>query len=116
VPKITNTNQLTQYALKVIKLAGYHAWRQNNGGVWDERNKAFRKGSSTPGIADIMGFHLQTGVVLACEIKVGKDRLSEAQTAFHAAVSRAGGLSLVIRHGDDLIAFANTHNVNLNSK
>lgn len=113
MPKITTTNQLTQYALKVIRRAGFHAWRQNNGAVWDAKNKTYRKGSSTPGVADIIGFHRQTGQFIACEIKVGRDTLRREQVLFHAAVRGSGGLSLIVGHADDLQRLAATHHLPL---
>lgn len=100
--KITNANQLTQYALKVLRRAGYFVWRQNNGGLYDQKLGRYRSNSSTPGISDIIGFHAESGKVIACEIKAGKDRLSKEQSAFLEAVRAAGGVALVVRHADDL--------------
>lgn len=105
MPRITNTNQLTQYALKVLRLAGYKCWRQNNGGVFDAKIGRHRSNSATPGISDIIGFRRATGKFLACEIKVGSDRLSKEQEAFLAEVVRAGGKALVVRHADDLKSY-----------
>ncbi len=107
--RITSTNQLTQYALKVFQRAGWHCWRQNNGGVFDPKTKRFRANSSTPGIPDIIGFHRACGRFLAVEIKTGTDRLSAAQTEFLDAVKQAGGLSLVVRHADDLKPYLTTN-------
>lgn len=105
MPKITNANGLTQYALKALRLAGYYVWRQNNGGVYDAKIGRYRANSATKGISDIMGFHMETGRLIACEIKAGKDRLSKEQVDFLAAVEAAGGTALVVRHADDLKTF-----------
>lgn len=105
MPRITSANQLTQYALKVFRLAGYQCWRQNNGGVYDAKLGRYRSNSATPGVSDIIGFHRDTGKFLACEIKVGGDRLSTAQDEFLKAVLRAGGKALVVRHADDLTPY-----------
>jgi hypothetical protein len=102
VPKITNANELTQYALKVLRLAGFYVWRQNNGGVFDQKLGRYRANSATKGISDIMGFHKRSGIIIACEIKTGKDRLSAEQVDFLAAVEAAGGVALVVRHADEL--------------
>jgi hypothetical protein len=103
VPKITTTGQLTSYAIKVFRQQGYFCWRENTGGVWDAAREAYRKApDSLTGKSDILGFHRVTGRFLACEIKVGKDRLSAGQEEFLLAVKAAGGLALVVRHGDDL--------------
>lgn len=103
MPKITNANQLTTYAVKVFRHAGYFCWRENTAGIWDAKANAFRKNPGTlTGKSDVLGFHRTTGRFLACEVKVGNDRLSAEQEAFLAAVREAGGLALVVRHGDDL--------------
>lgn len=80
-------------------------WRQNNGGVYDPTIKKFRKNSSTPGISDIIGFHKKTGRFIACEIKAGKDRLSDEQIEFLKNVNDAGGVGMVVRTIDDLEKF-----------
>lgn len=97
-------NNLTAQALKVLSLAGFHVWRQNNGGVYDPTKKVFRRNSSTPGISDIIGFHKKTGQFIACEIKVGKDKLSPFQERFLSDVKKAGGVSMVIKNTDELEA------------
>lgn len=103
MPKITNANQLTSYALKVFRQQGFFCWRENTTAVWDEKAQAYRKNpGALLGKSDILGFHRETGRFLACEIKVGKDRLSREQESFLLAVKDAGGLALVVRHGDDL--------------
>lgn len=102
MPKITTTGQLTAYAVKVFTQAGYKCWRENTTGVWDAKAKAFRKSSTLKGKSDIIGFHRETGRFLACEIKVGADRLSPEQKDFLLEVGQAGGLALVVKHGNDL--------------
>ncbi|HEU4903185.1 MAG TPA: VRR-NUC domain-containing protein [Flavisolibacter sp.] len=97
-----SANALTKQALRILDLKGFQVWRQNNGGVYDPAKGVFRRGSATPGISDILGFHRRTGLIVAAEIKAGRDRLSEAQEEFLAAVKAAGGLALVIRTTDDI--------------
>ncbi len=97
-----SANELTKHALRMLGMKGYHVWRQNNGGVWDPTLKVFRANSSTPGISDIIGFHKQTGRFIACEIKVGRDKLSTEQEQFLADVNRAGGIGRVIKNMTDL--------------
>lgn len=89
-------NDLTKQALMVLRLKGFHVWRQNNIAVRG------RKNSVTPGISDILGFHKLTGRFLACEIKAGEDRLSKEQIEFLQNVKDAGGVSLVVRSINDL--------------
>ena len=98
--KITNANQLAAYAVKVFQQAGWVAWRQNNTAICDKGQ--FRRFVGLKGVSDVIGFHATTGRFLACEIKVGRDRLSPDQEQFLSAVVRAGGVGLVVRHADDL--------------
>ncbi len=100
-PKIS-ANVLTKHALRVLDLKGWNVWRQNNGGVYDPTNQCFRANSSTPGISDIIGFHKRTGQFIACEIKVGKDTLSQEQILFLDRVRRAGGVAMEVRTIDQL--------------
>lgn len=103
MPKITNANELTAYAVKVFRKAGFFCWRENNNAVWDEKAQAYRKNpNALLGKTDVIGFHRKTGQFLACEIKVGADRLSAAQESFLLEVRNAGGLALVVKHGRDL--------------
>lgn len=96
------SNKLTVFALKALSLNGCKVWRQNNGGVYDPVKKVFRRNSSTPGVSDIIGFHIRTGIFIAVEIKAGKDRLSREQELFLADVKKAGGFTMVIRTMDDI--------------
>lgn len=109
--KATSTNDLTQLALRMFKMKGFKAWRQNNGGVYDAKIKGYRRNSSTPGISDVLGFHRQTGQFLACEIKTGKDTLSNEQIEFLNDVKLSGGIAIVVRSSEDLELFIKGENV-----
>jgi hypothetical protein len=87
------TNALTKAVIDLLQLRGFRAWRQNNGAVYDASFNGYRANSATPGISDVLGYHLATGRFAAVEIKVGKDTLSPEQTAFLADVLAAGGFS-----------------------
>ena len=100
--KKVNTNALTREAIRVFTMCGFECWRQNNGGVYDPTKKVFRANSSTPGISDIIGYHKKTGVILACEIKTGADKLSPYQIRFLQSIKTAGGFSFVVRTVSDL--------------
>ena len=96
------TNALTQQAIRIFSLCGFECWRQNNSAVYDPTKKVFRANSSTPGISDIMGYHKQTGRILAVEIKTGRDKLSPFQERFLSGIEKAGGFAFVIKTVDDL--------------
>lgn len=97
--------RLTNKALKLFRVMGYDVWRQNNAAVYDAQRKIFRKGSVRKGISDIIGFHKKTGVILACEIKIPPDKLSDYQIEFLESVRRAGGIGIVVRTDEDLDNF-----------
>jgi VRR-NUC domain len=102
--KKVTANTLAAHALRALDMSGFNVWRQNNGGVYDPTKKVFRRNSSTPGVADIIGYHRTTGCFCACEIKAGKDRLSAAQEMFLSSIEKAGGFVFVIRTMDDVEA------------
>lgn len=102
VLKSSSANVLTKHTLRVLNMKGYHAWRQNNGAVYDPALKQFRRNSSTPGIPDVLGFHSKTGRFVCAEIKAGKDRLSKEQKAFMFAAAAAGCMTFVIKTSDDI--------------
>jgi hypothetical protein len=85
------TNALTKAVIQLLQLRGWHAWRQNNGAVYDASFGGYRKGSATLGISDVLAFHKATARFGAVEIKIGKDTLTPEQTEFLADVIAAGG-------------------------
>jgi len=100
--KIT-ANSLTQQALTVLKLNGWHVYRNNNAGVYDPTKKVFRANSTTKGISDIIGFNKQDARFIAVEVKVGRDKLSIEQKQFLEDVNKAGGVGIECRSIDDII-------------
>lgn len=94
--KVSEANTLTKHCLKALSLKGFNVWRQNNGGVYDAKIKAYRANSSTPGVPDIIGYRKSDGVFIGVEIKVGKDKLSMAQDAFLKGIIKAGGIAFTI--------------------
>jgi hypothetical protein len=92
-PKLSPTNELTKAVIQLLQLRGFFVWRQNNGGVWDPTRQVFRANSSTPGISDVLGYHLATGRIAAVEVKAGKDKLRPDQISFLAGIRAAGGFA-----------------------
>lgn len=106
----TITNGLTKQTLRILDLAGFKVWRQNNAAVYDATKGIYRRGSATPGISDIIGFHRKTGQFIAVEIKTGKDRLSDEQRNFLSDVEKAGGVAFVVKTFDDVITVSELYN------
>lgn len=78
------------------------AFKVENGGVFDEKRKAFRfSAMRTRGIADIIGVY--KGRPLAIEVKTPTGRLSDHQKIFLSDWSSAGGVAVVARSVDDVL-------------
>ena len=77
--------QLTEAALKILRLRGCMVWRQNNIRV------PGRKFIGMKGMPDIIG-HSQDGRAVYCEVKTENDRLSQEQIDFMDGAHRAGCL------------------------
>ena len=79
------------------------AWRNNTTGVYDPTAKRFRTNAGRNGVADILGC-LPGGRFLAVECKAGRGVLSPAQVEFQRDIVVAGGLHIVARCIEDVIA------------
>jgi len=120
--KLSTANGLTQAVIAWIKAHGYQAERvSNTGRPVDNRKEfvdavGFRRtigsiewvpGTGTTGTADIHASIPLKGsngfaVSVKIEIKVGKDRLSEAQKKYGEQMELAGGVYLVVKNIEDL--------------
>jgi hypothetical protein len=83
------TNEITKRALKELDLRNVEAWRQNQIPV---RGRRFigKKGQS-----DIIGFHRQTSVFVAVEVKGEGDYLKPDQIEFLTKVHKAGAIAMI---------------------
>jgi len=120
--KLNTANGLTQAVIAWVKAHGYQAERVNTMGRMVDNTQVvtdamgfkrrigsieWQKGTGTKGSADIHcsiplkgsnGF----AVSVKIEIKVGKDRLSEAQKKYGEQMQLAGGVYLVVHDLNDL--------------
>jgi penicillin-binding protein-related factor A (putative recombinase) len=102
--KASNESQLVTACLQLLHVAGIFAWRQNNVGIYDPSRKVYRKSKTAmPGVSDLLGIY--KGRFLAIECKVGKNKVSEEQSAFLLRVQKEGGVALVCYSLDDLEAW-----------
>ena len=116
VPTDTNANGLTRCVITWIELHGYQAERISNTGRMIDKSKVVTdvagrsaiigskewiKGTGTNGTADISA--TIKGRSVKIEIKYGKDRQSEAQKQYQAAIERSGGVYLIVRDFDEFI-------------
>lgn len=117
-PKYTDTtaNGLTKCVIDFLNLSGHQAERISSmGRMIDKRKKStdilgrertigsltYIKGTSTNGTADISS--IINGKSVKIEIKIGKDRQSEAQKKYQQATEKAGGIYLITKSFDEFM-------------
>ena len=102
-------NGLTKAITSFIQFNGYQAERINTMGVARENKRTdgkvigvtWTKGTTTAGSADISA--TIRGRSVKIEVKVGKDRQSEAQKRYQETIERAGGVYLIARDFDSFV-------------
>jgi len=113
-----NANGLTKCIIHFVKANGYQAERISNTGRYIDNSKVvtdsmgfqkrigsgqYIKGTGTNGTADIS--LTIKGKSIKAEIKIGKDRQSEAQKKYQADIERAGGIYIIVKDFDEFINF-----------
>ena len=83
-------NDLTAAIIRAIELSGGYSSRINSAGVYDEKIKAYRTGTTKKGISDIIGC-LPNGRFIAVEVKIKTDKLSDVQIKFRDEIIKLGG-------------------------
>lgn len=116
----STANGLTKCIIDFLKFSGWQAERISNmGRVIDNRKKVTNvtgkireigsvkwiPGSGTKGTADISA--TIRGRSVKIEVKIGRDRQSEAQIAYQANVEQAGGVYVIARNFDDFLNWYN---------
>ena len=90
------SNGLTKCIVQYIVLCGGFATRINNQGTWSKKQNRFIPGTSRRGLAEVMA--TCNGLSLHIEVKIGKDRQSEAQKEVEADAIRSGGYYFLARN------------------
>lgn len=118
IPSDSTANGLTRLVIKWIELHGGQAERINTMGRMVDGRKVVtdvlgRKGmigsmsyiptTGTKGSADISA--VINGRAIKIEVKVGKDRQSEAQKTYEQSITAAGGIYLIVRTMDQFIGW-----------
>lgn len=80
---------ITKIAMLELERRNCFVWRSNNLPV------PGRKFIGLRGVADICGFHKQTGMAVYCEVKTKNDKLSEFQINFMNRASQSNCLCLL---------------------
>jgi len=109
-------NDLTKTICKFISYIGGQAERISNQGQYRDNTKVvtdvlgrkrtigsgtWTKGQGTNGTADISAIY--RGKSYKIEVKIGKDRMSQAQLRYKQDVERAGAIYIIARNFDDFI-------------
>jgi len=88
------TSAITKEAISRLSALGYKVWRNNNIAVRG------RKFIGEYGVSDVLGYKLQGGTSLFCEVKGPGDTLSDDQKAFLWDAHNAGCFALVAHEVD----------------
>lgn len=107
--KDSTANGLTKAICDWINLHGYQAERINTMGVARTKYRTdgsvagiqWTKGTSTAGSADISA--TIKGRSVKIEVKIGKDRQSEAQKKYQEMIERAGGTYIIAKDFDSFV-------------
>jgi hypothetical protein len=106
----STANGLTKAICDWINLHGYQAERINTMGVARTRYRTdgsvqWTKGTGTAGSADISA--TIKGRSVKIEVKIGKDRQSEAQKKYQEMIERAGGVYIIAKNFDEFVEWYN---------
>ncbi len=85
-------NELTNQIIDHIYKNGGYAWRASSVGVFDSKRAIFRA-SAKKGVSDILACF--RGRLIAVEVKIGKDKLSDEQLGFMNNIIHAGGRAFI---------------------
>lgn len=114
--KTSSSNGLTSAVLQWLQLNGHWATRINTTGRWmpgqsvvdaigrtRQMQGQYIPGTTRNGTADIHS--VINGRHISLEVKIGRDRMSEAQKATQRDIEASGGIYLVIRSFDEFMTF-----------
>ncbi len=134
--KPRNETEMIGVVVSFLNARGYHVWRQQNTGQFDVElaikrlleliadhrgkldadklsaclRKCWRKvPSSVKGVADVIGWKLDTGSWIACEIKIGRDVIRDEQHEFLTGLKQAGGEVYVVRDFEQFVSSWERH-------
>lgn len=94
---MSRATELTNQIIDFIYRQGGYAWRSSSVGVFDTKQQRFRA-AAKKGVADVLACY--RGRLVAVEVKIGTDRLSDEQDGFLRNVGAAGGIGFVAKDFD----------------
>jgi len=94
------TNLLTRQILQFLFEQKCFAWRNNSGGIFDQKLGRYRS-SPKVGTPDILGIY--NGLFVGIEVKTGKDKLRPEQIGFIKSAEYVGGQCFIAHNLDDFV-------------
>lgn len=98
-----NANGLTQAIINWLTLNNHFATRVSSAGRYLTREKIYIPSTTRKGSADIHA--IINGIHVSVEVKIGKDKMSEAQIKMKAEIERAGGCYYVAKDFESFLDF-----------
>ena len=95
---MSDASNLTNQIIDYIYSVGGYAWRASSVGVYDTKTHAYRT-APKKGVSDVLA--CWKGKLIAVEIKIGKDRLSDEQAGFLCNIIHAGGIAFTAKDFDN---------------
>lgn len=90
---MSDATELTNKIIHQFYTDGAYAWRQSSTGVYDEKAGHYRT-AAKKGVSDILACF--KGMLIAIEIKIGSDRLSDEQKGFRDNILHVGGFAATV--------------------
>jgi hypothetical protein len=92
-------NSLTSCIVTYITLSGGFASRVNNTGIYNQKLRKYIPGTSRKGLPDILATYKSKSLFI--EVKIGRDKMSEAQEKIRNEQEKSGGLYFLARNFTD---------------
>ncbi len=99
---MSEANELTNKIIHQFYIDGAYAWRQSSVGVYDKKMGQFRA-APKKGVSDILAVY--RGTLIAIEVKVGSDRMSDEQIGFQENIKHAKGEVYVAKNFEGFLAW-----------
>lgn len=96
---MNHASTLTNQIINFLYEQNIFAWRASSTGIFDKR-KGFYRTAPKKGVADIIAIVPPYGRIMAIEVKIGKDHLSDEQRGFMKNVVYCGGISIIAKDFD----------------
>lgn len=97
---MSDAAELTNKIIHQFYIDGAYAWRAASVGVYDKKIGQFRT-APKKGVADILACY--RGTLIAVEVKIGSDRMSDEQVGFIKNILHAGGQAYVAKNFEEFL-------------